>query len=151
MISQTVEYALRAVVLLAYHHGEPKTVQTIAAFTRVPAPYLSKLMQGLVRSRLVLSKRGLGGGFTLSKDPTEITIWDIIDAVDPMERILGCPLGIEGHTSLCPLHKRLDDSIAHVEKSFRATTLAEMIEESGNKAPLCQAETVIPLDLPSKK
>ncbi|GAB4149753.1 MAG: Rrf2 family transcriptional regulator [Planctomycetaceae bacterium] len=149
MISQTVEYALRATVALAFHHDEPRTVQSIADFTRVPAPYLSKLMQGLVRAGVVQSKRGLGGGFTLTKKPADVSIWDVVAAVDPMERIHRCPLGLQGHTSLCPLHRRLDESIAHIEKSFQETTLAELISDAGEIAPLCQADGVSTFQLSS--
>ena len=46
MISQTVEYALRAIVTIAQHNGEACTSQQISKITQVPAPYLSKLMQG---------------------------------------------------------------------------------------------------------
>ena len=44
MISQTVEYALRAIVTIAQHEGVPCTAQKIAEITQVPAPYLSKMM-----------------------------------------------------------------------------------------------------------
>jgi len=137
MISQTVEYALRAMVTLAYRAGDAMTVQEIAEVTRVPAPYLSKLMQGMVRSGLLKSRRGLGGGFTLSRSPEGITMWDILQAVDPLKRIHTCPLEIEGHRQLCPLHRRVDAALEGVESAFKGTTLAELIAESGTDSPLC--------------
>ena len=73
MISQTVEYALRAIVTIAQHNGAPCTAQRISVITQVPAPYLSKLMQGLVRAKLVTSKRGLHGGFVLTKPSSDLT------------------------------------------------------------------------------
>ena len=42
----------------------------------MPPAYLSKVMQGLSRGKLVHSQRGLHGGFTLTREPTDITIWD---------------------------------------------------------------------------
>ena len=113
------------------------TVQEIAEVTRVPAPYLSKLMQGMVRSGLLKSRRGLGGGFTLSRSPEGITMWDILQAVDPLKRIHTCPLEIEGHRQLCPLHRRVDAALEGVESAFKGTTLAELIAESGTDSPLC--------------
>lgn len=113
------------------------TVQEIAKVTRVPAPYLSKLMQGMARAGLLKSRRGLGGGFSLARAPSEITMWDILQAVDPMKRIRSCPLDIEGHVELCPLHRRVDDAMATVEEAFRSTTLAEIVAESGEESPLC--------------
>ncbi len=154
MISQTVEYALRAMVTLAYRAGDAMTVHEIAEVTRVPAPYLSKLMQGMVRSGLLKSRRGLGGGFTLSRPPDAITMWDILQAVDPLKRIHSCPLEIEGHEELCPLHRRVDAALAGVESAFKGTTLAEVIAESGSDSPLCTRRSdIVPLTIepPDKK
>jgi len=139
MISQTVEYALRAIVTIAQHEGQPCTAQQISKITQVPAPYLSKLMQGLVRVGIVNSQRGLHGGFVLTKAPGELTIWDVVDAVEPFQRIHECPLGIESHGSiLCPLHRRLDAAMAMVEEQFRSTTIAGILVEPGAVTPLCQ-------------
>lgn len=148
MISQTVEYALRAIVTIAQHGGLPCTAQRVSALTHVPAPYLSKMMQGLVRAKLVKSKRGLHGGFVLSKDPSEMTIWDVVDAVEPFRRIRECPLGISSHEgTLCPLHRRLDNAMAMVEESFRDTTVAEVLAREGSVTPLCEENKVMAIDL----
>src|SRR5437016_30366 len=126
MFSQTVEYALRAAVYLASQEG-PRTTQQIAEATRVPAGYLAKVMQGLSRGGLVHSQRGLGGGFTLSRPADELTVLDVVQAVDPLRRIRSCPLGIKGHLNLCPLHRRLDQAIRLVEDALRESTLAELL------------------------
>ena len=137
MISQTVEYALRAVVFLA-DHGEPRTTQQIAESTKVPAPYLAKVMQSLNRAGLVHSQRGLHGGFTLAKTPAALTIWDVVQAVEPFQRIRTCPLELESHrTRLCPLHKRLDDALAMIERAFKETSVAEILAEPTTSKPLC--------------
>src|SRR4051794_21543855 len=107
MISQTAEYALRAVVYLAFHKGEPRTVRQLAEPTQVPEGYLAKVMQGLSRAGLVRSQRGLHGGFTLAVPADELTVYDVVQAVDPIHRIKHCPLGLKGHVNLCPLHRRL--------------------------------------------
>ena len=158
MISQTVEYALRAIVTLAQQDGTPCTAQKISEITHVPAPYLSKMMQGLVRANLVTSKRGLNGGFVLVKSPSELTIWEVVDAVDPFKRILECPLGIGSHEgTLCPLHRRLDNAMEMVEDSFRATTVGELLSQTGGVTPLCEENKVMTISLdnvankPSKK
>ncbi len=138
MISQTVEYALRAVVYLADHLEMPLTTQQIAAVTRIPQAYLSKVMQNLSRAGLVESRRGLHGGFTLSRSPEQLTIWDVMDAVEPLRRIRTCPLGLESHRiRLCPLHKKLDDALAQIEQVMRDTTLAEILAEPTTSKPLC--------------
>ena len=141
MFSQTAEYALRAVVCLASRKGEPCTVQQIAEVTRVPAGYLSKVMQSLSRAHLVSSQRGLHGGFVLTVATDALTVYDVMQAVDPIRRITSCPLGLKGHARLCPLHRRLDSAIATVEQALKESTIAELIVEPdtrrGIPIPLC--------------
>ncbi len=139
MFSHTVEYALRAVVHLADRAPEPRTTDQIATATRVPKAYLSKVLQSLSRGGIVRSQRGIGGGMTLTKPPGELTILEVVNAVDPIQRIRSCPLGIEAHGfRLCPLHRRLDNALATVETAFSRTTLAEVLTEPSASTPLCE-------------
>lgn len=152
MISQTVEYALRAIVTIAQREGRSCTTKEISAITQVPAPYLSKLMQRLVRGGLVTSQRGLHGGFLLTKDPRELTIWELVDVVEPFKRIRSCPLGIQSHSgTLCPLHRGLDTAMATVEEMFRKMTVAALLSQPGSVSPLCEAQKLISIgsDRPS--
>ncbi len=137
MISQTAEYALRAIVYLAMNPGNAFTTQQISLTTKVPAAYLSKVLQSLVRAQLVQSQRGLGGGFVLTKAPEEINILEVLNAVDPIQRIRTCPLGLKAHgTTLCALHKKLDDATAIIEKTFADTTIAEILARPTASTPL---------------
>ena len=136
-ISQTAEYALRAVVCLAADRDRPMTAREIAEVTRVPADYLSKVLQTLVRAGIVLSRRGIGGGFTLRRAPEDVTILDVVNAVDPIQRIRECPLHLEAHRhTLCPLHRRLDEAMAAIEASLGRTTLAEIMSDPSDPPPL---------------
>jgi Rrf2 family protein len=138
MFSQTVEYALRAAVFLAARPGEPATTEEVADRTQVPAAYLAKILQGLVRAGLVKSQRGVGGGVTLARDPADVTILQVVNAVEPIKRIETCPLGLPTHgTRLCPLHARVDAALAMVESAFGGTTLAEVLGEKSASVPLC--------------
>ena len=151
MISQAVEYSLRAMVLLTQSASEPITVQAMAERGQIPAPYLSKLLQGLTRAGLVTSQRGVGGGYLLTRSPAEITLADIVNVVDPLQRITKCPLGITGHIALCPLHRKLDQALATVEQAFQETTLDDLCKESGGSVPLCSSQSLVKLDLGSWK
>ncbi len=138
MFSQTVEYALRAVVYLADQSPSARTTDQVAEATRVPKAYLSKVLQGLKRGGLVHSQRGVHGGITLTRTPKELTLLEVINAVEPIQRIATCPLGLQAHgVNLCPLHRRLDDALASVEDAFRKTTLAEVLAEPTSSRPLC--------------
>jgi Rrf2 family protein len=139
MVSQTAEYALRAMLILAEHDGQAMITPKIADLTRVPRGYLSKVLQMLGRSGLVQSRRGLGGGFVLARSPAEISLLDVINSVDRLQRIEKCPLDNARHgTNLCPLHRRLDEAAAAVERSFAETTLAELLSGKDSPHPLCQ-------------
>src|SRR5205085_4728724 len=138
MFSQTVEYALRAVVHLAARAPAARTTEQIAAATRVPKAYLSKVLQGLARAGVVQSQRGAGGGVALVKPPDGLTILEVVNAVEPLQRITTCPLGLAAHgVRLCPLHRRLDEALAAVERAFGRTTLAEVLAEPTLSVPLC--------------
>jgi len=134
IVSQTAEYALRAVVCMSQvAQKEPDLLLTapyIAEQTQVPPGYLLKVLQTLCRAGLVQSQRGIGGGFRLACDPQTTTIYDVVQAVDEMPRIEVCPLGNPEHTSLCPLHQRLDDALESVECAFKNTRIAELLTAS---------------------
>jgi Rrf2 family protein len=117
-------------------HG--RTTDQVATATRVPRAYLSKVLQSLRRAGLVHSQRGIGGGMTLTKSPAELTILEVVNAVEPIQRIRTCPLGLAAHgVHLCPLHSRLDNALSLVEDAFRNSTLAEVLAEPSTSIPLC--------------
>jgi Rrf2 family protein len=142
MFSQTVEYALRIVVWLASQNGEPRTTRQIAGATRIPAGYLSKVLQNLGRSGIVIGQRGVGGGFTLSVPPERLSPLDIINAVDPIKRIKRCPLGLKAHSAgLCPLHRRLDEAIAVIEKGLGETRISDLVAGQSS-GPFCEGRPI---------
>lgn len=137
-MSSTIEYALRAVVWLADHADRPQTTAEIAEGTKMPPSYLSKVLQGLSRSGLVSSQRGLHGGFRLAVDADELTVLDVVNAVEPMQRILTCPLGISTHgKKLCALHRALDDILAATEQAFANQTIGDLLKRPNKSKPLC--------------
>jgi Rrf2 family protein len=145
MFSQTVEYALRAVVFLAQQSPAARTTGQIARATRVPPAYLAKVLHSLAQAGVVRSQRGTGGGVALVKDPADLTILEVVNAVDPIKRIRECPLGLAAHgVRLCPLHHRLDNALALVEDAFRKTTLAEVLAEPSESIPLCDFPAPVP-------
>lgn len=138
MFSRTLDYALRAVAHLALREPEAVTAGQMAEVTQVPAAYLSKVLQQLRQHDIVLSQRGVGGGMRLARPADELTILDVANAVEPINRIKTCPLGLAGHgVNLCPLHRRLDNALQQIEQTFADSTLAELIQDRGGVAPLC--------------
>ena len=140
MFSQTQEYALRAVIFLAGTTEEgPVDNQRISAGTLVPASYLSKVMQALVRGEIVASRRGVGGGFWLAHDVSELTVLEVMNAVDPWKRIDACPLGLKTHSKrLCSMHARLDSALSMVEEVLAKSTIEDLMSQPGRPLPMVE-------------
>jgi Rrf2 family protein len=83
-VSTRGDYASRALLSLALHREDasPTSVRDIAERTGLPQPYLEQILLALKGAGLVRSKRGVGGGYVLARAPEEITLADIVSAVD---------------------------------------------------------------------
>ncbi len=104
--------------------------------------YLAKVLQALVKAEIVASHRGASGGVSLARSADDLTILDIVNATDPIQRIRTCPLDLASHgLKLCPLHRRLDAALAQVENAFRNTTLAEVLGDRSRIKPLCESSS----------
>jgi Rrf2 family protein len=138
MIPMTAEYALRAVVVLGRTPGKACSADEIAQATRAPRRYVNKVLQALVRSGLVRSQPGPGGGYALLRPADAVSILDVVTAVEPIPRIRNCPLGLENHATLCPLHRQIDDACATIEAAFAAVTIAQLLRQGDAASPLCE-------------
>ncbi|TWU61855.1 MULTISPECIES: RrF2 family transcriptional regulator [Crateriforma] len=138
MISKTAEYALRAVASMA-GCGAPVSADNLAKQTKVPRRYLTRVLQDLVAHDLVRSRPGPGGGYELTRPTDQLTILDVINIVDPIERIRRCPLGLATHHELCPLHAELDKAYAETEAAFSRVTIAALLESTSPIVPLCES------------
>lgn len=139
IISQSAEYALRAAVLLARAGDQSMNTPQLAEASKIPSQYLAKVLQNLRRAGIVTSQRGIGGGFALTRPPRQITILEVVNAIDPVERIHTCPLKLESHgTNLCPLHRKLDDAIATVERTLGGSTLAQIAVVREGATSVCR-------------
>jgi Rrf2 family nitric oxide-sensitive transcriptional repressor len=145
VVSLTAEYALRAVIYLSAANGEPRTVHQVAEATHVPPDYLSKVLQELSKHGLVRSQRGLYGGFTLLRDPAELSVLEVVNAVSPLQRIKQCPLrGVNGRPEpepelLCPLHQLLDDAVADMERKFSDASIGSLLQAAARENPFHMA------------
>src|SRR3954462_11522087 len=83
-VSTRGDYAARALLSLALHAERegPTSVRDIAERTGLPQPYLEQILLALKGAGLVRSKRGVGGGYVLARMPADITLGEIVSAVD---------------------------------------------------------------------
>ncbi len=139
MLSKTAEYALRAIACMGGRNQVLSSADVLAEKTKVPRRYLHRVLQDLATAGLVSSRPGPGGGYELARDTADITILDVVNAVSPLERIRSCPLGLETHTTLCPLHEELDRAYAATEAAFAGVTIKAVLESTSSINPLCDS------------
>jgi Rrf2 family protein len=129
MLSQTSEYALRAVVYLAERgDDQPVRVETIGAALGIPANYLSKTLNALVRTKVLASMRGPTGGFRLAVRPEQLMLLRVVEPFDPILQRRHCLLGNAecSERTACHAHhawKQTAETVAHF---FRTTTVADI-------------------------
>lgn len=131
MLSQTGEYALRAVVHLAREdRGQPLKIDEIASELGIPRNYLAKILHGMSGAGLLTSTRGPNGGFRLAVAPDRVTLARIVEPFDPAVAEPGCLLG-QGRCSdahPCRAHVRWKGIASTVGAFFRETTVADLLE-----------------------
>ena len=129
MLSQTAEYALRAMVCIAGRESAtPVRAVDIGNNANVPPAYLSKILSRLVHAGLLKSTKGHHGGFWLARPTDSIHLYEIFEAVevelDPNRCAFG--MGKCNHLSPCPVHPlylELREALQHWAKTH---TLAEV-------------------------
>ena len=148
MLTQTADYALRALIYLA-HCPEDGYHQTrdLAEALNVPPNYLGKILQLLGRRKLVESQRGMNGGFRLSRLPEQVRLFDVLDAIDAVPTDPQCPLLSGGRQiELCALHRRFAAMTAAYVRFLKETTLADVLQ-SGSLPAACPGPAHLPRDV----
>ena len=140
MLQKTAEYALRAIVCLAQHPTAAQSADRVAEFTHIPRRYLHRVLQQMVQAGLVRSQPGPRGGYSLARDPEQIHLIDVINAIGPIDRIRTCPLGLTTHTELCALHRELDEAYASIEAAFLRVTVSQIVNTPSKFVPLCETD-----------
>jgi Rrf2 family transcriptional regulator, iron-sulfur cluster assembly transcription factor len=121
------DYAARALLSLALHSSDrPTSVKEIAERTNLPQPYLEQILLGVKGAGLVISKRGVGGGYVLARPASEITLAQIIDAVEgPQLPVEEHPDHCEGHCVLQEVWVCVNDESRRMLERFTLGELAE--------------------------
>jgi Rrf2 family iron-sulfur cluster assembly transcriptional regulator len=139
-VSTRGDYASRALLSLALHDDEgPTSVRDIAERTGLPQPYLEQILLALKGAGLVRSKRGVGGGYVLARAPSEITLAQIVSAVDgPIQAgDFGEPHtdGACDHEGQCVLLAIWGDVGARLRSMLSGYTLADLREITPGTRP----------------
>lgn len=135
-VSTRGDYASRALLSLALHGGQtiPTSVRDIAERTGLPQPYLEQILLALKGAGLVRSKRGVGGGYVLARDPDEVTLAQVVSAVDGpiVAGDFGEPHadGACDHEGQCVLLAVWADVGETMRQHLQSFTLADMVERA---------------------
>lgn len=141
LLSKSCEYGLRAMLYLGSLGDEEDAedaspdptreyvaIQTVSDELDIGFSFLTKVFQQLNEAGLLTSKRGPGGGVALTRPADQITVFDIVVAIDGDDLFNECVLGLPGcgNAEPCPLHEHWTDERERIETRFRETTLAEV-------------------------
>lgn len=135
-VSTRGDYASRALLSLALHMHDigPTSVKDLAERTGLPQPYLEQILLALKGAGIVDSKRGVGGGYVLARDPSLITLSEIVSAVDGpiVAGDFGRPHenGACDHEGQCVLLAVWDEVGEHMRKHLSGFTLKDMVDRA---------------------
>ena len=135
-VSTRGDYASRALLSLALHADDtaPTSVRDLAERTGLPQPYLEQILLALKGAGLVRSKRGVGGGYVLARPSDEITLGQIVSAVDGpiVAGDFGAPHenGACDHEGQCVLLAVWSEVGKHMRSHLDSFTLADMVSQS---------------------
>jgi Rrf2 family protein len=107
IFSKKCEYGIQAVLYLAAREkGTLVSAEEISKVLKIPREFISKILQSLRESGLILSSKGKSGGFTLAKDPSRVKLLDVVAAIDGLDMFDDCVLGFPECTPThpCPVH-----------------------------------------------
>jgi Rrf2 family protein len=138
LLSDTAEYALRAVLYIAQQDTTEDLVRAeeVSEALGVPGNYLSKILHVLAREGVLASTRGPRGGFRLKRDADRLTLITVIAPFDPMEPRRVCLLGRPScnDSNPCPAHERWKGISEQVGRFFRFTTIGDLLRDPAQLA-----------------
>ncbi len=135
MLSNTCKYAVRALIYLGKFSvdGTKIGIKKISSDLAIPTPFLGKILQNLVKQKILISTKGPNGGFGLGKNTAEITLYDIVCIVDGEDYFKVCLIGHhpcsthEAEEKPCPVHSRFGPIRAQLLQFYQETTLAGIL------------------------
>ena len=136
-ITRAAEYAIRGVLYLSSQpKGSVCLLSEISKCQEIPPSFLSKIFQNLAKAGYVNSFRGTGGGFTLLKDPAEITLLDIVEAIDGRIFLNVClnDGALCNNKPICAVHTVWNDAQTYMLDLLRKNTFEHLAEKNSQLA-----------------
>ncbi len=132
-LSHTTGYAVQALACLQYEPARPSYIRDVAACTGLPRAYLARIINRLAHRGIIVAKRGYRGGIQLARAPQDISLLEVVEAVEGRRWIGPCLFGINacGDGVVCPTRQFWVAVCQRLEKKLRRTTLAHFMAARG--------------------
>lgn len=130
-LTRTADYAIRVMIHLAgVPSGARTSRETLAQWAQVPGEFLSKVLQSLTRARLIQSHRGTRGGFELARSAADITMLDVVEAIEGPLQLNVCLAQDDqcGRRWWCPAHLVWKDAQAAMAEVLRSATMDQLVK-----------------------
>jgi len=133
MLSNTSKYAIRALIYLELYssYEKKKGIKKIAGELDIPSPFLGKILQVLVKHKLLGSTKGPNGGFYLNRPAIDIPIMEIIEIIDGKEVFDECVIRTSSCETgrPCSMHHKLAPIKGEIKQIFATETIADLVSE----------------------
>ena len=138
MLSNSCRYGIRAVIYIASHMSRDGKIgiKQISNDLDLPTPFLAKILQQLAKQKILSSLKGPHGGFSLLRDPKDITLLDIVNTIDGYDTFTNCIMhkgtceGVKLENKICPLHEDYEKNRSELIKLFRSKTIDELVKRA---------------------
>lgn len=129
LISRETDYAVRTVLYLAQKGDHTTNVTEVSHAMHIPKSFLAKILQRLRKKNMLVSVRGVNGGFKLAKKPSEISLFDIMESMQGPTTINLCVNDSKKCrlSSTCPVHPVWMEIRQEVEKRLQKQTVAALM------------------------
>ncbi|MCK5826323.1 MAG: Rrf2 family transcriptional regulator [Desulfuromusa sp.] len=140
VITRATEYAVRAIIFLAQQPKDGIVLKKDICRTQEVTPaFLTKIFQPLIKAGIVNSQRGVGGGFLLAKDPSEVTMLDILEAEEGKLKLNHCLVDADfcQRDAYCSAHEVWHDAQREMAEVLKRYSIADLVRrENENLAQL---------------
>lgn len=133
LVSRSCEYGMQAVLYLAEQRvGTYTLIRDIANEKKIPFHFLGKILQNLSKNGILVSYKGPSGGFTLAKPLHEITLLQVVEAIDGLDFMNKCVIGLPqcSDEHPCSLHEPWKKIRANITEMLVGKSLAELVKEA---------------------
>jgi Rrf2 family transcriptional regulator, iron-sulfur cluster assembly transcription factor len=131
-VTRKADYAVRSAVYLAQQDGRVVNCEQIASAMQVPRSFLAKIMQRLLQAGIVRSVRGVAGGFQLARDPRQVDLLAVIEAIQGISAANACAVDntVCSLSATCSVHPVWVKLRGVVERELKSQTLWKLAKKN---------------------